>query len=275
MVLFDGKKLAERLLDDLKNEIAKKRKKLRLGVIVIGDDPVIQNFIQQKKKMAESVGIDVRIYPFDDTITTNELRKQISAITHEEKNTGVIIQLPLPPHINKQYILNAIPAEKDVDVLSARAIGNFVVGKSILVPPVVGAVRALFEKYEIGYHDKRVVVAGAGNLVGRPLAWWLLQEDVSFSIITVEEKHPEQSLQSADIIISGIGIPGFITGDMIKEGAVIIDAGTSESAGKVVGDVDTDSVGQKPSYLAPVPGGVGPLTIVMLFQNLLKIANRV
>lgn len=249
------------------------KKKLRLAVVVVGEDPVVRSFIGEKKKVAESVGIDVRVYPFDAEITTNELRKRIAEIVHEKKNTGVIIQLPLPPQISKQYILNAIPPEKDVDILSARAVGNFAVGKSPIFPPVAGAVKALFEEYGIDYAPKDTVILGAGSLVGRPVALWLMNEGVTISVITENTFQPESALRRADIIISGIGKPRYLTGDMVKEGAAVIDAGTSESAGEIVGDVDFGSVSSKVSYITPVPGGIGPLTVAMLLKNLVVLAK--
>lgn len=268
MVILDGKKLSQKILEEVRQEILALKKKIRLAVVVVGKDPIVSKFIEQKKKAAESVGINVRIYPFEDSITTNELRKRIAEIVHEEKNMGVIIQLPLPAQINAQYILNSVTPEKDIDLLSARALGNFVAGKSPIMPPVAGAVQALFDEYKIDYKNKYIVVVGAGNLVGKPVALWLLNEKVTFGVVRSSTKSPNDFLRQADIIISGIGEPKFITGDVIKEGAVIIDAGTSESEGKVVGDVDFDSVAPKASYLTPVPGGVGPVTVAILLKNL-------
>lgn len=273
MTILDGKKIAERILDKLKVEVAGIKKQMRLAVVVVGRDPVVENFIAQKRKAAESIGIDVRVYPFPAEITTNELRKRIAEIVHEKKNTGVIIQLALPSHINKQYILNAIPPEKDPDVLSARAIGNFAVGKSPIMPPVAGAIKTLFEEYQIDYRNKSIAVLGAGALVGRPATLWLTSEGIGFALVTENTAHPEEILREADIVISGIGKPRHITAYMIKNGAVVIDAGTSESAGEIVGDVDAESVAGKASALAPVPGGVGPLTVAILFKNLLTLAQ--
>lgn len=274
MILLDGKKLSQRIFDELSVEVSEMKKKIRLGVVVVGKDPVIEKFVGQKKKTAEEIGVDVRVYSFQEAITTNELRKRIAELVHEPHNTGLIIQLPLPGHINKQYILNAIPSDKDVDVLSSRAIGNFVVGKSEIMPPVAGAIKALLDEYGIVYRQKHVVILGAGSLVGRPVALWLLQEDVSFSVITEDTAKPEELLKQADIAISGIGKPHFVKGEMLKDNVVIIDAGTSESAGKLVGDVDPESVENKASYLTPVPGGVGPVTIAMLLKNLVALAAK-
>lgn len=273
MILLDGKKLAQKILDGLKQEVAAMKKKPRLAVAVVGENPVVEKFIATKQKAARSVGIDTRIYRFDEHITTNELRKRIAEIVHEKKNSGIIIQLPLPAHINTQYILNSIPQEKDVDVLAAKSIGNVVVGKSIILPPVAGSVKALLDEYSIAYEGKNIVVVGAGSLVGRPVALWLLREHVTFSVIRSSTENPEELLKRADIIISGVGKANFITGAMVKIGVVVIDAGTSESAGKVMGDADFDSVSQKASHITPVPGGVGPLTVAILLKNVVTLAQ--
>ena len=273
MILLDGKAAAQKIFDALKEQAAALSKKPRLAIVVVGKNPVVDNFISQKKKAADGIGVEMRVYPFPTDITTNELRKRIAEIVHEKRNSGVIIQLPLPPHINKQYILNAIPPDKDPDVLSARAIGNFAVGKSPIMPPVAGAIKTLFDEYEIDYRVKSIVIVGAGALVGRPVALWLLGEGMGFTLITEGTAHPEAILREADIVISGIGKPRHITAENIKTGAVVIDAGTSESAGEIVGDVDADSVSRKASALSPVPGGVGPLTVAMLFTNLLTLAQ--
>lgn len=285
MTLLDGKKLAQKILDEVKKEIEGITDKLRLGIVVVGENSAISSFISQKRKAAASIGIDTRVYPFPADVTTNELRKRIAEIVHEKRNGGIIIQLPLPEHINVQYILNSVPPEKDVDVLSSRAIGNFATGRSKIMPPVAGAIKAFFEEYKIDYKNKYIVVSGAGNLVGKPVAFWLLNEKATFSIVRSTTEHPEEFLRRADIIISGIGKPKFITGGMIKDGAIIIDAGTSsEEVGplpqaqhevrpRLLGDVDFESVSPKASYLTPVPGGVGPVTVAILLKNLITLSR--
>lgn len=274
MILLDGKKLSEKILVGVKQEVSGLNKKIRLAIVVVGEDPVVRQFIERKQKAAHDVGIEVRVYPFSDSVSTNELRARLAEIVHEEKNTGVIVQLPLPEKINSQYILNGIVPSKDVDVLSARSLGLFVSGKSRIMPPVVGAVKTLLEEYKIDYRTKKVVVVGAGQLVGKPVVLWLLNEKATFAVIRSSTINPDEMLRSSDIIITGIGKPKFLTGDMIKEGVVVIDAGTSESAGKIVGDVDFDSVAARASYLTPVPGGIGPLTVAMLLKNLVSLVRR-
>ncbi|QQG44964.1 MAG: bifunctional 5,10-methylenetetrahydrofolate dehydrogenase/5,10-methenyltetrahydrofolate cyclohydrolase [Candidatus Sungiibacteriota bacterium] len=273
MILLDGKKLSQKILDEVKQETTATKKKLRLAIVVVGENPVVKKFIEQKKKAADQIGAGVRIYPFDEKITTNELRKRLFEIVHEKKNTGVIIQLPLPTHINTPYILNSVTPEKDIDMLSARAIGNFAVGQSPIIPPVVGALKFLLEEYQIDYQQKSVVIVGAGNLVGKPTALWLLGKKATFTVVEERTPHPEELISKAGILITGVGKPGFIRGDMVKNGVIVIDAGTSESAGRLVGDVDFKSVSKKASYITPVPGGIGPLTVAMLFKNLVTLAK--
>ena len=275
MILLDGRKLAEKVLGGLKEEIAKRKKLLRLAVVIVGENSVTLKFIEQKKKAAEFLGVGIHIYPFEESITTNALRKRIGEIVHEAKNTGVIVQLPLPVHINAQYILNAIPPEKDVDVLSARALGNFYVGRSVVLPPVVGAVKVFFDEYNIEYRNKYAVVVGVGKLVGKPVAARLINEGVALSVVNEYTKDIGEFIRKADIIISGVGKPKLITSDMVKDGVIVIDAGVSEAEGKTVGDVDFDSVSVKASYITPVPGGVGPLTVAVLFKNLLNLAESI
>ena len=273
MTLFDGKKLSQKILDELKLETAGMAKKLRLAVVVIGQNSVTQKFIQQKQKAAQFIGVDFRIFPFEETITTDELRKRIAQIVHEKKNTGVIIQLPLPEHLSVQYILNSVTPEKDVDMLSARSLGDLAVGKNRILPPVIGAIKAFFEEYEIDYKTKYIAVIGAGKLVGLPVSLWLLNEKATFTVLRSSTPDLSEFTKKADIIISGVGKPKLLTGEMIKEGVIIIDAGTSESEGKITGDADFESASKKASYITPVPGGVGPVTVAILFKNLLTLVK--
>jgi len=274
MTLLDGKALAATILDEVKRVLASCRRTLTLAVVLVGEDLASKKFVAMKERMAHELGIQFRLYEYPTEISTNELRRNIADIVHGVKPDGMIIQLPLPAHINRQYILNSVPAELDIDVLSAKAVGNFSVGTSSIVPPVVGAVRALFGAYHINYRSKKITIVGAGELVGKPVATWLLSEKVSFNILEEGSAGAIETLRTADIIISGAGKPGLITGDMLNEGVVIIDAGTSESGGKLVGDVAFDSVAPKASFITPVPGGVGPLTVALIFQNLIRLSIR-
>lgn len=294
MILLDGKKLAQKILADLKQERAAIKKAMRLAIVSVGAGAVTESYLREKQKFAEKLDVDFRVYRYPAEITTNELRKQLAVIAHLEKNRGVVIQLSLPRHINTQHILNAVTPEKDIDVLSARAVGNFVVGKSPVLPPVAGAVKALLDEYAIDYKSKYIVVVGAGQLVGKPIALWLLNEKATFSVVRSSTPDIAEWTKKADIVISGVGKPRLITGDMIKDGAVMIDCGTSvaemsnielqteknemkaesrKSKAAIAGDIDAESVSEKAAYLAPVPGGIGPVAVAMLFKNLIIFAK--
>ncbi|OHA09008.1 MAG: hypothetical protein A3A44_01145 [Candidatus Sungbacteria bacterium RIFCSPLOWO2_01_FULL_60_25] len=289
MALLDGKALAGEIIAGLREEYQRIPKRLSLGAVVVGSDPVVAKFIAEKKRIADELGVDFRIYEYDAAISTNDLRANMAALVHQARLDGIIVQLPLPPAINAQSVLNAVPPEKDVDVLSARAMGNFSVGKSPVFPPVVGAVKALFDEYKINLRGKIVAVIGAGALVGKPIATWLLLEKATFTMVE-EGGDIVAATRNADIIISGAGKPGLVTADMVKEGVVVIDAGTSsgsfstDSTGSpqaisgqqasLVGDVDFESVSKKAVFITPVPGGIGPLTVAMIFKNLIVLASQ-
>ncbi|OGF52526.1 hypothetical protein A3I27_02835 [Candidatus Giovannonibacteria bacterium RIFCSPLOWO2_02_FULL_43_11b] len=271
-MIVNGKAIAQKIKSSLKEEISKSGKKIRLAVLKVGKDPVTAKYLEVKKKFAEAIGVDVRIYEVSVDISNNKLREKLSEIVHIEENTGVIVQLPLPEKINMQYILDAIIPEKDPDMLSSRALGKFSTGKSRILPPVVGAIKAIFDENKIELKGKNAVVVGAGKLVGKPVASWLIGEGATVSVIDENTKNPEDYTKKADIIISGVGKPKIIKGDMVQDGVIAIDCGTSESSGQVVGDIDPD-ISKKASIFAPVPGGVGPITIAMLFKNLIELAK--
>lgn len=274
MQIIDGKKIAEKLIAELKEEVKKTQKPLRLAIVRVGDDAVTSSFLERKKKTGEEIGINVRIFEYPADITTDKFRKQLAVIVHEKKNTGIIVQLPLPAHINTQYILNSVTPEKDVDMLSARALGNFITGKSPILPPVAGAVKKIFEEYDISYKDKWIAVIGAGRLVGRQVALWLMSGDIGFNLVTEKTKNVQEMVRGADIVISGVGKTKLIGAETIKDGAIVIDVGTSSANGQISGDVDFELVSKKASYITPVPGGVGPITVVMLFKNLVELAKK-
>ena len=271
-MIINGKEIAEKIKSSLREEILASKKKIRLAVLKVGADPVTAKYLEVKRKFAEAVGIDVRMYevPFD--ISTNKLREKISEIMHIEENSGVIVQLPLPEAINAQYILDAIIPEKDPDMLSAKSWGKFSTGKSKILPPVVGAIKIIFDENKIELKGKSAVVVGAGRLVGKPAALWLMNEGATVSVIDENTQDQNSYTLKADIIISGVGKPRLIQPDMVKEGVIAIDCGTSESSGQVVGDIDPE-VAKKSSLFAPVPGGVGPITIAALFKNLFELSE--
>jgi len=235
MILLDGKKIAGKLLNEIKKEIKEKKLQLKLAVILVGENSVSEIFIREKEKACQKVGIDFELFKFPSIIAPETLEREIKKIVNSPENSGIVIQLPLPKNINAQEILNLIPSEKDIDVLSEKSIRK---------------------------------------LVGKPLSFWLKREGVEFSIIDEKTKNISARIKEADIVISGVGKKGLIKGGMIKNGAIVIDAGSSCEKDKISGDVDFKSVSQKASYITPVPGGIGPLTVACLLKNLVKMNKK-
>lgn len=259
-MLVDGKKLAEEIKNTLNG------KGLRLAIVAVAPDDASKKFIERKIKFAEEIGAETRVYNLPADISTGQFRLKMAEISHIKQNDGVILQLPLPQQINTQYVLNGIIPTKDVDVLCSRAFGDFSTGHSKILPPIVGAVKIIFEKYNIDIQGKNIVVVGAGRLVGRPAGVWLINQEATVSILNKFTPNIAKFTKEADIIISGTGRPGLIKPEMVKEDVVIIDAGFP------VGDVDP-VVARKSSFFTPVPGGIGPLTVAMIFKNLIEL-NR-
>ncbi len=263
-----GKRIAEEKLSFLKEDMERKGLSLSLAVVRVGEDPVSSVYVKRKKEELSRMGISVSIYDHDEKIEKEKLKENISSLEED----GIIVQLPLPKNLNAREVIDAIPEKKDVDLLSSSAIGKFYTGMTNTFPPVVGAVETLLEEYEIDCKGKNVVLMGAGALVGKPLSLYFLKKEATVSVLNAYTKQPERFTKEADILVSGVGRPGLVKGDMVKKNVVIIDAGTSSSGKKLKGDVDMRSVNEKASLVTPVPGGVGPLTIYHLANNL-KILN--
>jgi methylenetetrahydrofolate dehydrogenase (NADP+)/methenyltetrahydrofolate cyclohydrolase len=271
MKILDGKKLSEKILETLKKEIKSRRLKLKLAVILVGKNLASQVFINQKKKACEKVEIDFELYKFPAKISALDLKKEIKKIVKNPINSGVVIQLPLPPKFSPDEFLNLIFEEKDIDVLSEKSLGKFYQGALKISPPTVNGILRLLKNYKIKLKGKNVVIVGAGRLVGFPLATQLLKEKATLSVLNEFTKDTPFFTKKADILISAVGKPDLITGKMVKRGVIVIDAGTSVKKGKSVGDVDFKSVSKRAGYITPVPGGVGPLTVAYLLENLVKL----
>jgi len=274
-MLLDGRKLSQKILGELKEKVKEIAKPLRLAIVMVGEHPTALSFIKQKKKSCEDIGIEFKFYKYPDEITTAQLRKNIHVVCKLKKNTGVLVQLPLPSHINKQYILNTVPPEKDVDVLSEKSLGRFYTVRSSIIPPTVAGIMKFFEEYEIEVKGKNIVIIGAGTLVGKPLALHLVNLGATVTVLNEHTPDISRYTKNAEMLISGVGKPGLITGDMVSEGVVVVDAGLAEvGGGKMRGDVDFDSVSKKASFITPVPGGVGPMTVAMLLSNLVTLETH-
>ncbi len=274
MKIFNGKKEAEEILENLRKETAKKKLTLGLRVIQVGENSVSQIFINQKKKTCERVGIDFKLFKFPVKISTLKLKKEIKKITETSTSGGVIIQLPLPPKFIPEEFLNLIPEEKDIDVLSERSLGKFYQGTLKISPPTVNGILHLLKNYRIELKGKNVVIVGSGRLVGFPLAIQLLKEKSTLSVLNEFTRDAPSFIKKADILVSGVGRPNLIKGNMVKKGVIVIDAGCSIWKGRLVGDVDFKNVSKKASYITPVPGGVGPMTVACLLQNLVTLQKN-
>ncbi|XOB41464.1 MAG: bifunctional 5,10-methylenetetrahydrofolate dehydrogenase/5,10-methenyltetrahydrofolate cyclohydrolase [Candidatus Nealsonbacteria bacterium] len=286
--ILDGKKLSEEILENLKKDynpstasshppkggrapIKKRKLKLRLAVVQVGENPVSKIFINQKEKACEKVGIDFKLFKFSTKAKTQKLKKEIGGIIKNSSNSGVVIQLPLPKKFLIEEFLNLIPEEKDIDVLSEKSLGKFYQGTLPILPPTVSGIFRLLKSYQIKVKGKNVVIVGAGRLIGNPLVLRLLQQEATISVLNEFTKDTPSFTKKADILISGVGKPDLITGKMVKKGVVVIDAGTFIKKGRLVGDVNFKSVSKKASYITPVPGGVGPMTVACLIENLVKL----
>ncbi len=257
--IIDGWKIAGEIIESLEVEEG-----TELSVVLVGDDPVSLSYISQKEKLCKRVGIDFSLHKFSPDITKDELKEEIKAI----RSSGIIVQLPLPKEINSQDVLDAIDPERDVDLLTTASIGRYYSGNLSILPPTVNAVAMILRGDEVA--GKNVVVVGAGRLVGRPTAHWFVCQKATVSILNSLTDRIKDFLSKADIIVSGVGKSGLIRGEMIKEGAIVIDAGSSSEKGVIGGDVDINSVLGRASKISPVPGGVGPITTASLILNLVK-----
>jgi len=271
MVLLDGKKLSEEILENLKKEIYNRKLKLKLAVIQIGENQVSSAFIGQKRIACKIAGIDFELFNFSPEIRIAELKSKIEKIAENSRNSGIIIQLPLPKKFITEELLNLIPEEKDADVLSEKSLGKFYQGTLGILPPTVQGILGLLKKYKISLQGKDIVILGAGRLVGFPLALQLLKEKATVSVLNEFSKDTPSFTKKADILISAVGKPNLIKGDMVKKGAIVIDAGNSIEKGRSSGDVDFKSVFKKAGFITPVPGGVGPMTVACLLKNLVEI----
>lgn len=263
-MILNGRAMAERLKEEIQEQVS--GKDMSLAVFVMGDDPSSKRFVEMKRKFGDAVGITVIVEQLPKQTSTEKLISQIKESA--EKNQGIIVQLPLPKHIDTDAVRNAIPITHDIDVLSDEACAQFEKGALPILPPVVGAIADIVKQHAIDVKNKKVVVVGKGKLVGAPAAVWLKQQDADVTVLDSKSYDISYETMKADIVVLGAGEPELLKPDMIVEGAIILDAGTSEAAGRLTGDAHP-ACAAKASLFTPVPGGIGPLTVAVLFHNLL------
>lgn len=270
MEILDGKKIKDEILDELRNEVNNMQEKPTLVVVQVGNNEASNVYIKQKAKMARYVGYQFHHIKLDDTITEEELLYEIDKLNKDKSVHGILVQMPLPSQINTYKVQNAVLPEKDVDGLSDINTGKLFHGKDALYSCTPFGVMELLKRYNINVVGKNVVVVGRSNLVGKPMATMLINEGATVTICNSKTNDLPKYTFNADILIVAVGKPKLITADMVKDGAVVIDVGINRLENRLCGDVDYENVLPKCSYITPVPGGVGQMTVAMLGKNVLK-----
>ncbi len=283
-IIIDGRLVSAKIKEEIKKEIAQliddHDKAPHLAAVLVGDDPASQTYVGGKEKAAHAVGMISSIYRLPESTTEEELLETINYLNHDDEVDGFIVQLPLPKHISEDKMINAINPAKDVDGFTPINLGNMVLGRPAYISATPFGIMELLKEYKIELDGKHVVVMGRSNIVGRPVSILLSQKgpnaNATVTLCHSRTKDLEKITQTADVLICAIGKPQFVKEFMVKEGVVVIDVGihrlpdeTASKGYRLVGDVDYDEVAKKASYISPVPGGVGPMTIAMLLKNTL------
>ncbi|NLY43618.1 MAG: bifunctional methylenetetrahydrofolate dehydrogenase/methenyltetrahydrofolate cyclohydrolase FolD [Clostridiaceae bacterium] len=276
--IIDGKKIASDIRNSLKNQVDNMKKEgifPGLAVVLVGNDPASRIYVNSKKKACEEIGIHSEEYALPEETTQDELLKLVRMLNEKEDIHGILVQLPLPKHLNEEEVINAISPSKDVDAFHPINVGKIMLGKYDFLPCTPAGVMELIKEAGVSVEGKECVVVGRSNIVGKPLAMLLLQQNGTVTICHSKTKNLKEVCRRADILVVAVGKAKLITGDMIKPGAVVIDVGINRLENKkLVGDVDFDSAVEVAGAITPVPGGVGPMTIAMLMKNTVKAAQR-
>lgn len=272
--IIDGKKIAAQIKEELKSKAAVLKSKgleAVLAVIQVGSDPASSVYVGNKKKACAYIGIESRSYELEEDVTEEDLLKLIRELNEDVKVSGILVQLPLPSHIHEDLVIQSISPKKDVDGFHPQSVGALCIGQKGFVSCTPAGIIELLKRSNIEIQGKECVVLGRSNIVGKPMGLLLLRENGTVTICHSKTKNLKELTRRADILIAAVGKPLFVTKDFVKEGAVVIDVGIHrDTNNKLCGDVDFESVEQQASYITPVPGGVGPMTIAMLMENCLK-----
>ena len=274
--LLLGKEVSARIKGELRTEVEELKKQginPGLAVIIVGEDPASQVYVRNKERACEECGIYSEKYALPEETTQEELLKLIDELNRKESISGILVQLPVPKHIDEKAVINAIDPKKDVDAFHPVNVGKIMVGNYDFVPCTPAGVMELIKESGIDVAGKECVIVGRSNIVGKPQAMLLLHQNGTVTICHSKTQNLAEKTKNADILVAAVGIPEFIKGDMIKEGAVVIDVGINRIAPKkLVGDVDFETAEKVAGAITPVPGGVGPMTIAMLMKNTVKAA---
>ncbi|MBQ9246720.1 bifunctional 5,10-methylene-tetrahydrofolate dehydrogenase/5,10-methylene-tetrahydrofolate cyclohydrolase [bacterium] len=271
-VIIDGKKVANEVTENIKQKTSELKQKPKLAVIIVGENPASQIYVRNKQKKAEYVGFNSVVISLPVDISEENLLEQIYILNEDKNINAILIQLPLPENINKQRILEAIDPIKDVDGFTSYNFGKLALGyKPYVYPCTPKGILYLLDEYNIPIDGKKVLVIGRSNIVGKPISFMLQNRNATVTMANSHTKNLKEISLSSEIIISAVGKPNFITSEYISDGSVIIDVGINRTTDGLIGDVDYNSVFDKTSYITPVPGGVGPMTIAMLMQNTFEL----
>lgn len=278
MEIIDGKQLAKKTREKLKYEVEDLKKEgiqPKLAVIMVGDNSVSQIYVRNKSKACNDVGIEFEEYLLPGTTKQEELLDVIEKLNNNKEINGILLQSPIPDGLDINEAFRKISPEKDVDGFHPVNVGKLVLGQDTFVSCTPYGVMKMFEEYNIDLEGKNAVVIGRSNIVGKPMSQCLLNKNATVTICHSRTRNLPEITKNADILVSAIGRPEFVTADMVKDGAVVIDVGINRTAeGKLKGDVDFENVSKKASYITPVPGGVGPMTIAMLMNNVVKASKN-
>lgn len=275
--IIDGKVISAAVKEGVKAEVeALKMQGVTTGlaVIIVGEDPASKVYVANKKKACEALGIISEEYALPETTTQEELLSLIDTLNNKKSINGILCQLPLPKHLDEQAVINAILPEKDVDAFHPANVGKIMLGDYDFVPCTPAGIMEMLKYENIDIEGKTCVVIGRSNIVGKPMGMLLLHKNGTVTICHSRTKDLTDVCKKADILVAAVGRPNFVTADMVKDGAVVIDVGINRVNGKLVGDVDFEAVKDKCAAITPVPGGVGPMTIAMLMQNTLTAAKK-
>ena len=274
-MILDGKALSNKILDEISKEhdlmFKKNGRRAGLVVIIVGDDKASRVYVKNKRMTCEKVGFFTETIDFSSNISEEELLKEIEKLNKDTRFDGILVQLPLPKHIDELKVLNTISPDKDVDGFHFNNIGKMVVGDNTgFLSCTPYGVMQLLDEYNIDVEGKDVVIVGRSNIVGKPMALLLIQKRATVQVCNTRTKDMREKLKNADIVIAAAGVPNLIGLDDVKKGAIVIDVGINRVDGKLCGDVNFEEIKNIASYITPVPGGVGPMTIASLMKNTLK-----
>ena len=275
--IIDGKAISAAVKERIRGEVSALSARgvtVGLAVIIVGENPASKIYVANKKKACEALGIVSEEYALPESTTEQELLELINTLNNKKSINGILCQLPLPPHLDEKLIINSIAPEKDVDALNPYSVGRIMIGDYDFVPCTPAGIMEMLKYEGIEIAGKSCVVIGRSNIVGKPMAMLLLHANGTVTVCHSKTGNLKEICRNADILVAAVGKAKFVTEDMVKPGAVVIDVGMNRENGKLCGDVDFDAVKEKASAITPVPGGVGPMTIAMLMQNTLTAAKR-